>query len=244
MKKALVGEWGSFFLALPHGITLDAFFVCIRGHSRLKPSPMSKIGIIDYGMGNLGSVSNACKFLDLDATIISTPDQLDTCHAMLLPGVGAFGDCMAHLVEHNFVEAIRRWVDSGKPFLGICLGLQALFESSEESPGVEGLGILKGSVKRFQIAPELKVPQIGWNAVSQKRPVCPLFNEIGDATYFYFVHSFYVAPEDSSIIAGQTSYGIDYCSAVWQDNVFAAQFHPEKSQAAGLQLLKNFGAAL
>lgn len=227
---------------------------------------MSKIGIIDYGMGNLGSVSNACKFLGLDAQIITAPGQMDACRAVILPGVGAFGDCMAHLTEHGFVEPILKWVSSGKPFMGICLGLQALFQSSEESPGVEGLGIFKGSVKRFgnNVAAassrcneagslvHLKVPQIGWNAVKQKRPDCPMFagrlrgqasdaGTIDDGAYFYFVHSFYVAPEDQSIVAGQTSYGIDYCSAVWKDNVFAVQFHPEKSQAVGLQMLKNFG---
>ena len=218
---------------------------------------MSKIGIIDYGMGNLGSVSNACKFLELDAEIISAPSQLDSCRAIILPGVGAFGDCMAHLVEHNFVDAIRDWIDSGKPFFGICLGLQALFQSSEESPGIDGLGIFEGTVKRFSgadtpvcppneqtgvSAPQLKVPQIGWNAVNQVRPDCSMFTGIDDEAYFYFVHSFYVAPADESIIAGQTNYGLNYCSAVWKDNVFAAQFHPEKSQALGLQMLRNFGA--
>lgn len=203
---------------------------------------MSKIGIIDYGMGNLGSVSNACKFLELDAQIVTVPSQFDDCRAMILPGVGAFGDCMAHLVEHNFVDAIRRWIDSGKPFLGICLGLQALFQSSEESPGVEGLGIFDGTVKLFEGGAGLKVPQIGWNAVKQVQPDCPMFSGIDDNAYFYFVHSFYVAPADSSITAGQTRYGIDYCSAVWKDNVFASQFHPEKSQALGLQMLKNFGS--
>ena len=202
---------------------------------------MSKIGIIDYGMGNLGSVTNACKFLDLDAQIVTAPGQFDDCRAMILPGVGAFGDCMAHLVEHNFVDAICSWIDSGKPFMGICLGLQALFQSSEESPGVEGLGIFEGTVKRFDIAPELKVPQIGWNAVKQVQPDCPMFAGIDDKTYFYFVHSFYVDPTDESIIAGATDYGLNYCSAVWKDNVFAAQFHPEKSQAFGLKMLKNFG---
>jgi glutamine amidotransferase len=212
---------------------------------------MSKIGIIDYGMGNLGSVSNACKFLELDAQIVATPAQFDECRAMILPGVGAFGDCMAHLVEHNFVEPIRDWTAAGKPFLGICLGLQALFQSSEESPGVEGLGIFEGTVKRFDFsgagttgncASQLKVPQIGWNAVKQAQPECPMFGKIDDNAYFYFVHSFYVDPADKGIVAGQTRYGIDYCSAVWKDNVFAAQFHPEKSQALGLQMLRNFGA--
>jgi glutamine amidotransferase len=147
---------------------------------------------------------------------------------------------MAHLTGHGFVKPIRSWIDAGKPFLGICLGLQALFQSSEECPGVEGLGVFKGSVKRFQIDPELKVPQIGWNAVRQRKPECPAFAEIENDTYFYFVHSFYVAPEDEGIVAGETDYGIKYCSAAWRDNVFAAQFHPEKSQAAGLQMLRNF----
>ena len=206
---------------------------------------MSKIGIIDYGMGNLGSVTNACRFLELDAQIVTTPKQFDDCRAVILPGVGAFGDCMAHLVEHDFVDAIRKWSDAGKPLMGICLGLQAMFESSEETPGVEGLGIFEGTVKLFDgkcSGESLKVPQIGWNAVQQVQPDCPMFEGIDDNAYFYFVHSFYVAPADSSIAAGQTSYGIDYCSAAWKDNVFAAQFHPEKSQAAGLQMLRNFGA--
>ena len=217
---------------------------------------MSKIGIIDYGMGNLGSVSNACKFLGLDAEIISAPSRMDSCRAIILPGVGAFGDCMAHLTEHGFVAPIQKWISSGKPFMGICLGLQALFQTSEETPGVEGIGIFKGSVKRFcgadtpvcrisqagAPAPQLKVPQIGWNAVNQKTPDCPMFAGVDNGAYFYFVHSFYVAPEDQSIVAGETDYGIKYCSAVWKDNVFAVQFHPEKSQAAGLRMLKNFGA--
>jgi glutamine amidotransferase len=212
---------------------------------------MSKIGIIDYGMGNLGSVSNACKFLGLDAEIISAPSQFDSCRAVILPGVGAFGDCMAHLTEHGFVSPIKKWISGGKPFMGICLGLQALFQTSEETPGVEGLGIFKGSVKRFDFSGhsvgrvtspgDLKIPQIGWNAVNQKKTDCPMFAGVDDGAYFYFVHSFYVAPEDPSIIAGETDYGLKYCSAVLKDNVFAVQFHPEKSQSAGLQMLKNFG---
>lgn len=219
---------------------------------------MNKIGIIDYGMGNLGSVSNAFNFLELNTKIITAPTQFDDCRAVILPGVGAFGDCMAHLDQYKFIDAIVNWIDSGKPFMGICLGLQALFKSSEESPDVEGLGIFEGTVKRFdggagfpacpkhtqagKPAPQLKVPQIGWNAVKQARSDCPMFEKIDDNAYFYFVHSFYVAPVDKTIIAGQTNYGIEYCSAVWKDNVFAAQFHPEKSQAAGLQMLHNFAA--
>ena len=198
------------------------------------------IGIIDYGMGNLGSVSNACRFLELDAKIITRKDEMDSCRAVVLPGVGAFGDCMGHLVEHDFVGAIEDWIQAGNPFMGICLGLQALFESSEESPGVPGLGIFPGTVKRFDLPKELKVPQIGWNRINEVQPDCPMFKAIDDASFFYLVHSYYVSPENESIVAGRTEYGIDYCSCVWKDNVFATQFHPEKSQAVGLRMLKNF----
>lgn len=198
------------------------------------------IGIIDYGMGNLGSVSNAFRFLELDAKIISRKEEMDSCRAVVLPGVGAFGDCMGHLVEHDYVEAIGSWVDAGKPLMGICLGLQVLFQGSEESPGVPGLGILPGTVKRFDLPQELKVPQIGWNRVEAMIPECPLFEGIEKKSFFYLVHSFYVAPDEESIVAGRTEYGIDYCSCVWKDNVFATQFHPEKSQATGLRMLKNF----
>jgi len=200
------------------------------------------IGIIDYGMGNLGSVSNAFRFLEIDAKIITKKEEMDRCKSVVLPGVGAFGDCMSHLVEHDFAEAITNWIQAGKPLLGICLGLQVLFESSDESPNVPGLGILSGTVNRFDLPTDLKVPQIGWNRVQQTQPDCPLFNEIDDDSFFYLVHSFYVAPTQPDIIAGTTDYGIDYCSCVWKDNLFATQFHPEKSQANGLQMLKNFNA--
>jgi glutamine amidotransferase len=198
------------------------------------------IGIIDYGMGNLGSVTNAFRFLNLDAKIITRKQQMDDCRAVILPGVGAFGDCMAHLVEHDFVDAIETWVDAGKPLMGICLGLQALFQTSEESPGVPGLGIFPGTVKRFDLPRELKVPQIGWNRIAEVKGDCPMFEGIDDGSFFYLVHSYYVSPADLSIVAGTTEYGIDYCSCVWKDNVFATQFHPEKSQAAGLRMLQNF----
>lgn len=198
------------------------------------------IGIIDYGMGNLGSVTNAFRFLELDAKIVTRKQEMDACRALILPGVGAFGDCMSHLVEHDFVSALEHWVDAGKPLMGICLGLQALFESSAESPGVPGLGIFKGTVKKFDLPPELKVPQIGWNRMTEVQPDCPMFEGIPDESFFYLVHSFYVCPEDETIVAGKTGYGIEYTSSVWKDNVFATQFHPEKSQAVGLQMLKNF----
>jgi glutamine amidotransferase len=198
------------------------------------------IGIIDYGMGNLGSVTNAFRFLDLDAKIITAKQDMESCRALLLPGVGAYGDCMSHLVDHDFVEPIKGWISSGKPLMGICLGLQALFQSSEESPGVEGLGIFPGTVKRFDLPSDLKVPQIGWNRMTEVKADCPMFEGIADESFFYLVHSFYVSPEDEAIIAGQTEYGIKYCSSVWKDNVFATQFHPEKSQAVGLRMLRNF----
>lgn len=199
------------------------------------------IGIIDYGMGNLGSVSNACAFLGLDACIVARPEEMRDCHAVILPGVGAFGDCMEHLQTHGFVEAVQSWIARGRPFLGICLGLQVLYEGSDESPGVEGLGILPGRALRFRVPPEFKVPQIGWNRVRQQRKSCPLFEGIPDESYFYFVHSYYAPVSGTEADAGVTGYGLDYVSAVWKDRMAAVQFHPEKSQKVGLQMLGNFG---
>jgi len=201
------------------------------------------IGIIDYGMGNLGSVMNAFRFLDLEAKIITRRQEMDSCGALVLPGVGAFGDCMGHLEEHDFAAALKGWVEAGRPLMGICLGLQALFERSEESPGIAGLGIFNGTVRKFDLPARLKVPQIGWNRIEEVRPDCPMFEGIENNSFFYLVHSYYVCPEDESIIAGRTDYGLSYCSCVWKDNVFATQFHPEKSQAAGLRMLRNFALA-
>jgi glutamine amidotransferase len=149
---------------------------------------------------------------------------------------------MEHLNEHGFSDAIRSAVAEGKPYLGMCLGLQVLFRESEESPGAEGLGILPGTVKRFQRPAEYKIPQIGWNGVRQVKPECALFKSIDDGAFFYFVHSYYVEPSDPDLVAGVTDYGGEYCSAVWKDNVMAVQFHPEKSQKDGLQMLRNFGS--
>jgi len=198
------------------------------------------IGIIDYGMGNLGSVSNACAFLKLQARILTRPEEMASCRAVILPGVGAFGDCMEHLTRHGFVPAVKNWIGEGRPFLGICLGLQLLYDGSEESPGVRGLGILPGQVRKFALPPDWKVPQIGWNSVKQQLTGCPLFKDVPDGSFFYFVHSFYVEQKEG-LTAGLTNYGIDYASAIWKDNVVAVQFHPEKSQKCGLQMLRNFG---
>lgn len=198
------------------------------------------LGIIDYGMGNLGSVFNACEYLKLPAQIVEKPEQLRSCDALILPGVGAFGDCMKHLNTAGFVTPIRSWISEGRPFLGICLGLQALYESSEESPGVAGLSVLPGKIVRFTKPADLKVPQIGWNRVAQVQRTCPLFKDVPDRAHFYFDHSFYVSTVDAATIAGTTDYGIEYPSVVARGNVLAVQFHPEKSQKVGLKMLQNF----
>lgn len=198
------------------------------------------IGLIDYGMGNLGSVANALRYLEQEVRLIERREEADRCRALILPGVGAFGDCMEHLEVHGFVKLIREWVAAGRPLMGICLGLQALFAASEESPGVAGLSVFEGTVKRFNLPADHKVPQIGWNRVEAVQSDCPMFMGIKPNAHFYLVHSFYVDTPDSGLIAGKTNYGIDYCSCIWRDNVFATQFHPEKSQDAGLQMLKNF----
>lgn len=199
------------------------------------------IGIIDYGMGNLGSVVNACDFLGLDAKVLDRPQDMDACDGIILPGVGSFGDCMAHLYEHEYVEPVRSWIEADRPFLGICLGLQVLFERSEESDGVAGIGVFPGVVRKFQLPREFKVPQMGWNRVHQRQPDCALFAGVADGAFFYFVHSFYVDTPDSDLTAGETDYGIEYTSGIARGRVAALQFHPEKSQAVGLRVLRNFG---
>ena len=198
------------------------------------------IGVIDYGMGNLGSVINALQFLKEDSIIVSRPENMSDCRAVIVPGVGAFGDCAINLKKNNFDTQLKEWISAGKPLLGICLGLQILFDESEESQGIKGLGIFSGTVKKFQLSKQFKVPQIGWNKLSITNKNCPMFKSIDNEDYFYLVHSYYVDSYDKSIVAGETDYGVKYCSCVWKDNVFATQFHPEKSQKVGLTMLKNF----
>jgi imidazole glycerol-phosphate synthase subunit HisH len=197
------------------------------------------IAIIDYEMGNLRSVQKGFEKVGHAATITSDPAVLADADKIVLPGVGAFRDAIAALRERKLVDPIRAAVASGKPFLGICLGLQLLFDKSYEDGEYEGLGIVSGEVVRFQVPRELKVPHMGWNQVKfARRP--PVFEGVEDGAYYYFVHSYYVVPKDASVIATETDYGKPFCSSIWRDNLYAVQFHPEKSQAAGLRLLKNF----
>lgn len=196
------------------------------------------IAIVDYGMGNLRSVEKGFLKVGADARVISDPKAVDDAHAIVLPGVGAFRDCMRNLEEMSLTESIIKAIQKGKPYLGICLGLQVLFSESEEFGRSEGLNIFSGKVVRF---PEnnLKVPHMGWNTIKiLRRP--PILDSIQNEGFFYFVHSFYVAPDDKDIVATTTDYGATFTSMVWKENIFATQFHPEKSQELGLRVLKGF----
>lgn len=196
------------------------------------------IAIIDYQMGNLRSVQKAFEKVGFEAQITDDPKKILEAEAIVLPGVGAFGAAMKRLEEAELVEPIRKSINSGKPYLGICLGLQMLFTESEEGGWYQGLDLIPGKVKRF--AEGLKIPHIGWNQIKIKKEV-PILKGIEDESYVYFVHSYYVIPEDKSIIATTTNYGADFVSMIFFDNVYATQFHPEKSQKIGLKILENFG---
>lgn len=197
------------------------------------------IAIVDYGMGNLRSVEKGFLRVGVDAKVVSDPAALDNAAGIVLPGVGAFRDCIKNLTEAHLLEAIKKSIRKGKPYLGICLGLQMLFSESEEFGLCKGLDILKGRVVKF---PEgrLKVPHMGWNNIKVLRQPS-MMDDIPDNGYFYFVHSYYVVPEDKDIVAATTEYGLEFTSMVWKDNIFATQFHPEKSQELGLKVLKGFG---
>lgn len=197
------------------------------------------IVIIDYQMGNLRSVQKAVERAGQEAKITGDPRVVERAEKVILPGVGAFGDAMAELKRRELVEPIRASVAAGKPFLGVCLGLQLLFDASYEGGEHEGLGVIPGEVRRFDIPPEYKVPHMGWNQVHYRRQP-PIFAGVPDESYFYFVHSYYVVPRDPQIVAGEASYPDPFCAVIWRDNVTATQFHPEKSQQVGLAVLKNF----
>jgi glutamine amidotransferase len=197
------------------------------------------LAIIDYEMGNLRSVQKAFESVGHSAVITSDPAVLADAEKIVLPGVGAFRDAIAALRARKLVEPIRAAVERGKPFLGVCLGMQLLFDKSYEDGEHEGLGIVPGEVLRFRVPREFKVPHMGWNQVQfLRRP--PVFDGVAEGAYYYFVHSYYVSPKDPGVTATETDYPQPFCSSIWRDNVYAVQFHPEKSQAAGLRLLKNF----
>lgn len=197
------------------------------------------IAIIDYDAGNIKSVEKALISLRQEVCVTRDADEILQADKVILPGVGAFGDAMEKLHRYGLVDVIRKVVEKKTPFLGICLGLQLLFERSDEASGVEGLGILKGEVLKIPAAEGLKIPHMGWNSLQLKHNG-KLFQNLGEETYVYFVHSYYLKAEDPSIVKATTEYGVSIDASVEQENVFACQFHPEKSSDAGLQILKNF----
>lgn len=197
------------------------------------------IAIIDYDAGNIKSVEKALISLGQEVCVTRDADEILQADKVILPGVGAFGDAMEKLHRYGLVDVIRKVVEKKTPFLGICLGLQLLFERSDEASGVEGLGILKGEVLKIPAAEGLKIPHMGWNSLQLKHNG-KLFQNLGEETYVYFVHSYYLKAEDPSIVKATTEYGVSIDASVEQENVFACQFHPEKSSDVGLQILKNF----
>lgn len=201
------------------------------------------IALLDYGSGNLRSVHKALLKVGANVRIVQHPEGMRDARGVVLPGVGAFDDCINALRKQELLEASRAFIQTGRPFLGICVGYQALFERSEEfNSCAAGLGVFAGRVVRFPEQPGLKVPQIAWNQIAITQTNCPLYRGVANGSYVYFVHSFFPKPADASIIATTTHYGETFASSVWKENVFATQFHPEKSQKVGLQLLRNFVA--
>lgn len=201
------------------------------------------IALIDYDSGNLRSVQKALIKVGADVRLVRRPEELSGAHAVVLPGVGAFDDCLNAMRRQELQEAIKEFIRTGRPFLGICVGYQALFDHSDEFNSCAlGLGVFSGRVVRFSDKSGLKIPQIGWNQIQITHPECPIYQGIASGSYVYFVHSFFPQPVDKSIVATTTEYGETFASSVWKGNVFATQFHPEKSQKVGLQLLRNFTA--
>lgn len=199
------------------------------------------ITIIDYQMGNLRSVQKGFEKVGVEARITSDRQEIAKAEKLVLPGVGAFRDAMAELKQRDLVGPICDAIEADKPFLGICLGLQLLFDVSYEGGEYEGLGVLAGEVVRFDVPAEFKVPHMGWNQAMIRRPA-PILNGIQDGTHFYFVHSYYVVPKDPEVVAIEVDYHRPFCAMAWRGNLFATQFHPEKSQTHGLEVLRNFAA--
>lgn len=200
---------------------------------------MTRIALLDYGMGNLHSAAKALEHVGATVDITHDPKLIAQADKIVFPGVGAMRDCMAGMRDAGVDEAVKQ-AAFNKPLLAICVGMQALLQSSEENDGVDCLGIFQGKVKRFPDQAGLKVPHMGWNQVHQADPEHPMWHGIAQDSRFYFVHSYYVQPDDAGLIAATCDYGLDFAAALTRDNLFATQFHPEKSHTAGLQLLKNF----
>jgi glutamine amidotransferase len=198
------------------------------------------IAIIDYGMGNIHSVNKALQLYGAKTSVTNKPEDIQACEKAVLPGVGAFDDAMQELKKQGLLPVINAHIKNKKPFLGICLGMQLLFEKSEEAKLSRGLGILKGTVKRFREARSLKVPHMGWNQLRKTAGDCPLLKDIPDNAYVYFCHSYYPQPQGKDVTAATTDYGENFASVVWQDNIYGVQFHPEKSQSIGLKMIENF----
>lgn len=197
-------------------------------------------GIIDYGAGNLKSVCNTLDEIGTSRKLIRNPKDLDGMNAIIFPGVGAFGDCAKQLEKQNLIDPLKKWIEQDRPFLGICIGFQMLFEGSAESPGIMGLGVFSGKVVEFPDIEGMKVPHMGWNQLEIQNADDWAWNGLGKSPYFYFVHSFFPQPLDKSIVASTTLYGKQFVSSVRRGQLLATQFHPEKSQAAGSRLIRNF----
>ena len=197
-------------------------------------------GVIDYGAGNQRSIRNALDALGAEHKTVASPDDIAGIDKLIFPGVGAFGDSMENLRARGLVEPIREWIAADRPFFGICIGFQLLFEGSEESPGIEGIGACAGQVVRFPENHSEKVPHMGWNSLELADPGSPVWDGLGVEPHMYFVHSYFPAPTDRTLIASTTNYGIEFTSSIHRGNLTATQFHPEKSQSAGLRLIGNF----
>lgn len=204
------------------------------------PDMTTRVGVIDYGGGNLRNVLNVLKYLGHEGSLVSGPDDFAGIDRLVFPGVGAFGDCAGELDRRALREPIVEWIRADRPYFGICLGYQVLFERSSECPEVKGLGVFEGEVVQFPLDRGLKVPHMGWNRVEPVDPDFPIWEGAPDPLYLYFVHSFYPRPSDDRIIASTTEYGDAFASSIASGNTFAGQFHPERSQAAGLRLMGNF----
>ena len=200
-----------------------------------------KVGVIDYGGGNLRSVANALRSLEVQPVIIAAPADAADCSHVILPGQGSFGDTMARLDDRGLSGFLRDWIIADRPYFGICVGYQILFDGSEEAPGVDGLRVLSGTVRRFSAEPGLKIPHMGWNAAVTARGESGVWNGLGEEPYFYYVHSYFPVPLDDQVVVARTTYGTqEFAGAVERGRLFACQFHPEKSQNAGLRLIRNF----